>query len=346
LKLAVLATVAAGCSPPNSTSTPVAASAEAAPMGHQNLTPEPAPTARPTLSPSPASILLTPTDKFYKQSFSTIPIVDSTTWRLVVDGLVKKPLTFTLDDIRALPAVEIMRTLECIGNPVGGSLIGNAIWKGAYLKPLLAKAGIDPSATRIKFAAADGYDTAVELRFIDDPRSFLAYEMNGEPLRPEHGFPMRVFFAGSYGQKMPKWVTQLELIDSPHEGYWEQKGWSDVAQVKTNSIIEQPHASAKLTEALIPLWGVAYAGQRAIVKVELQIDGEDWREAALLTGPSNEVWTQWALDWQPASPGSHKIAVRATDESGFVQRQSAGLLNGFPNGNDAIHSIFVTIGDA
>ncbi len=325
----------------------MAAVTESAPIGGQGLTPEPAPTALPTLSPPPDYILITPTNKFYKQSFSTIPSVDPDQWRLELNGLVKTPRTFTLDDLRALPSVEIMRTLECIGNPVGGSLIGNAVWKGTYLKPLLDEAGIDPAATQIKFAAADGYETAVALKFIDDPRSFLAYEMNSAPLTPEHGYPVRVFFAGSYGQKMPKWVTRLELIEGSFEGYWEQKGWSDVAQVKTNAIIEQPHANAKLTGGVIPVWGIAYAGQRAITKVEIQINDEGWREATLLYGPSSEVWTQWVLQEQLTTSGSHKIAVRATDELGFVQtKSSVSVLNGFPSGTDAIHAIYVTLVNA
>ena len=304
---------------------------------------KPTPTARPAPSPAPDKILITSNADFYKQSYSAVPNVDPSSWSLTINGLVSRPLTLTLDEVRALSAVEIMRTLECIGNPVGGPLIGNAVWKGTYLKPLLDEVGIQSSAIRIKFEAADGYHTAVDLKFIDDPRSFLAYEMNGEPLSPEHGFPLRLFFPGSYGQKMPKWVTRLELIDYAHAGYWEGHGWSDTAQVKTNSIIDEPHTGAMLATGTIPIYGVAYAGQRDIVNVDVKIGDDEWREAQLLHGPTNEVWTQWSLDWTPPQTGNHKISVRATDATGFTQWAAAKLLDVFPAGSDAIHSIFVKV---
>jgi DMSO/TMAO reductase YedYZ molybdopterin-dependent catalytic subunit len=299
-------------------------------------------TSQPPL-PAPEQTLITPTDKFYIQSFSSTSTVDPDTWSLAIDGLVERPLTLTLADIKARPAAEVMRTLECIGNPVGGPQIGNALWKGTYLKPLLDEAGIKPSAYRLKFSAADHYDTAIDLKFIYDDRSFLAYEMNGEPLTPQHGFPLRVFFPGSYGQKMPKWVTRLELIDYEHEGYWEERGWSDVAQVKTNSIIDEPYANAKFALQTIPIWGVAYAGKRDILKVEVKVGDAEWRAATLLPGPTNEVWTQWSFDWQPIAEGNYKLQVRATDSDGFTQSRTSGLLDGYPDGSDAVHSIYVKI---
>jgi DMSO/TMAO reductase YedYZ molybdopterin-dependent catalytic subunit len=326
---------------------PLGTATESASHPVPSPTSAPRPTALATVAPAPDKIIITSATDLYEQSFSAIAEVKPADWQLTLDGLVYKPRTFTLEDIRALPAVEIMRTLECIGNPVGGPLIGNAVWKGTYLKPLLDAAGILPTARRIKFEAADGYDTAVELKFIDDDRSFLAYEMNGEPLTPEHGFPLRVFFPGSYGQKMPKWVIRMELVDYDHEGYWEREGWSDVAQVKTHSIIEQPFTNAKLANDAITVWGIAYAGKRAITKVELRVGDNDWYEAELLSGPSSEVWTQWQFDWQPAVIGTHKISIRATDETGFMQSKSdISVLNSFPAGTEAIHSVYLSILDA
>ena len=344
LGLTASAALAACTAPPRSPDPkPPTPSATATPT----LTPQPpgAPTTEPPASPLPApqQIVITPTDTFYTQSFSATPTVDPATWTLTLNGLVKKPLTFTLADLKARPAIEVMRTLECIGNPVGGSQIGNAVWKGASLKPLLDEAGLQPSAYRLKFTAADGYDTAADLKFAYDDRSFLAYEMNGAPLTLKHGFPLRVFFPGSYGQKMPKWVTQIELIDYDYEGFWEKRGWSDIAQVKTNAIIKEPNANTKFTFEPIPIWGVAYAGKRDIIKVEVKIGEDDWRAATLLTGPTNEAWTQWSLDWVPNTARNYKIQVRATDSDGFTQNRTSGLLDGYPDGSDAIHSIYVKI---
>jgi len=304
--------------------------------------PEPPKLATPIAAPQ--QITITPNDKFYTQSFSTTPTVNANDWTLTIDGLVNRPLIFTLADLKARPAVEVMRTLECIGNPVGGPQIGNAVWKGTYLKPILDEAGIKPTAYRLKFEAADHYTAAADLKFLYDDRSFLAYEMNDQPLTPKHGFPLRLFFPGSYGQKMPKWITRMELIDYEFEGYWEERGWSDVAQVKTNAIIEKPYANAKFaTQTTIPIWGVAYAGKRDITKVEVKIGDEDWREANLMFGPTNEVWTQWSLDWVPNQAQNYKIQVRATDSDGFTQSRTAGLLDGYPDGSDAVHSIYVKI---
>lgn len=309
--------------------------------------PEPSPTVvlkSPT--PAPTGILITPTDSFYIQSFDVTPEVKVDAWSLTIDGLVETPLTLSLSDIQALPSVEIMRTLECIGNPVGGPQIGNTVWTGTYLKPLLDQAAIKPTASHIKFTAADQYQTAVALHYLNDEHSFLAYAMNGEPLTPDHGYPLRVFFAGSYGQKMPKWVTRLELIDKDFRGYWEEQGWSNTAQVQTNSIIKQPKGGP-YAAALIPIWGVAYAGSRRIVKVEVKIDEGDWQTAKLLTGPSAEVWTQWSLDWTPTHAEEYKIQVRATDDTGYTQTVSTDqILGGYPNGPTAIQTLYVKVVEA
>jgi DMSO/TMAO reductase YedYZ molybdopterin-dependent catalytic subunit len=297
------------------------------------------------LEPAPTDILITSAADLYEQSYFKIPEVNPDEWSLVIEGLVDRPLKLTFDEIRALPSVEIMRTLTCISNPVGGNLIGNAVWTGTYLQPLLKEVGAKPSAIYAKFEAADGYHTSIDLKFLDEPRSFLAYAMNGEPLTKEHGWPLRLFFPGSYGQKMPKWITRIELIDYEYEGYWESKGWSNIAQAKTNSIIKQPRRVTTLGMAPVPIWGVAYAGKRDIAKVEIKIGDEDWRETTLLHGPSNEVWTQWSLTWTPPAPGTYPIQVRAADSTGVTQRDSAsGLLDGaFPDGANTIHRIVVTI---
>ena len=346
IKLAATTTaaLAAGCAPNAATST--ADSSNAGPTaGPATPATRPPVVASPSLDPAPAEIVITDDNDLYVQSYSSIPSVDAATWKLNIDGLVARPLSFTLDDIKALPAVEVMRTLECIGNPLGGPLIGNVVWKGAYLKPLFDQAAIQPSAIRAKFEAGDGYATSIDLKYINVEGAFLAYEMNGEPLTKEHGFPLRVFYPGSYGQKMPKWIERIELIDYEFEGYWEARGWSDVAQIQTNSIIKQPAGLSTFGLELIPIWGVALAASKAITKVEAKIGDGDWTEAALIHGPSNEVWTQWSLDWSPPGPGQYKVQVRATDADGFTQSTTSNSLLGgaFPRGTDAIHQIVVKI---
>ena len=346
LKLAATAVVAAACAPV----TPAAPGATATPAG---TVPRPAqstesPTRTPPPSPraAPMEIIITETKDLYKQFYATIPHTTAD-WTLTIDGSVKKPLALSLSEIKALPAVEVMRTLECIGNPVGGPLVGNVVWKGAALKPLFDEAGLAPSAVRAAFEAADEYRTSIDLKYINHPGAFLAYEMNGEPLPPEHGFPLRLFFPGSYGQKMPKWITRIKLVDRDVEGYWEARGWSDVAQVQTHAIIEQPAGLSTFALQRVPVWGIANAADVEIVKVEVKIGDDDWREAALLHGPTAEVWTLWSLDWMPPAPGRYTVLARATDANGRTQtRADEGVLGGaFPNGTSAIHRVVVKIAD-
>jgi hypothetical protein len=259
--------------------------------------------------------------------------------------LVERERILTLEEIRALPRVESMRTLECIGNPVGGSLIGNVVWGGVEAAGLWEQVGIRPQARRAKFEAEDDYATSVDLTWVTQPGVLLVYEMNDEPLPPEHGWPLRILMPGLYGQKMPKWIRDIEFIDYDHRGYWEQRGWSDVASVQTNSIIQQPRGLEQAPPGSIPVWGVAFAGLRRITRVEVRVDDGEWRSAELLQDQSPLVWTQWSFDW-PADGGRHKVSVRAADETGFVQSTEADsvLASAFPAGTDRIHSVVVSVG--
>lgn len=305
-------------------------------------------TALPTVTPRPEGISITPVPLFYIQHFQSAATVDIADWQLTIDGLVENPITLTYDDILARPRAEMMRTLECIGNPVGGNQIGNANWAGIWLEDLLAEAKIKPTAVKARFEAADGYDTSVAMEFIDRPGVLLAYEMNGQPLDADHGYPLRIFMPGLYGQKMPKWITRIEFIDDPdHQGFWELQDWSETAIVKTNSQIQDPTHIARIPLEPIEIYGVAYAGNRTITQVEVGIQHRDnettWHIADTLTGPSNEVWTEFFYTWTPPAEDSYTLLVRATDETGFVQTERAtGILQGsFPDGTDKIHNIVV-----
>ena len=297
------------------------------------------------LLPAPLEILITPAGSLYTQSYGGLPMVEPDDWRLRIHGLVTNERTLSLDDVRAFPKVESLRTLECIGNPVGGTLIGNVVWGGLDAGALWQEVGILPAATRAKFLAEDDYETSVELRWITQPGVLLVYELNGEPLPREHGFPLRILMPGLYGQKMPKWIRDIEFIDYDHQGYWESRGWSEVASVQTNAIVRQPEDLARLPLGSVPVFGVAFAGLRRITDVEVRIDDGAWSRAELLQADSTLVWTQWSFDWT-AAEGRHTIAVRATDETGFVQTtESQSVLSGaFPDGTDDIHAVVVTAG--
>lgn len=315
----------------------------------------PNPAGSPTLTSAPPQprtreIEITAITDFYEQQYQGVEHVDSGEWTLSIDGLVDNPVELTYDQVLARPRAEMMRTLECIGNPVGGNQIGNANWAGFWLAELLDEVGVRPEAVRARFAAADGYNTSVAREYIDRPGVLMAYEMNGQPLTPNHGFPLRIFMPGLYGQKMPKWITRIEFIDNDrHRGYWEQKGWSETAQVKTNSQIMVPSHISQVPLAEIEIYGVAYAGDREITGIEVGIEqGEalSWLPAEMLSGPSNEVWTQFYLAWTPEEATSYTLLVRATDAGGFTQEErAAGILQGaFPDGTDKIQNIVVKAG--
>jgi DMSO/TMAO reductase YedYZ molybdopterin-dependent catalytic subunit len=283
---------------------------------------------------------------FYVQNHDGVPSLSYEDavrdWELTVDGLVDNSTSFTYEAIRALPEIESMRTLECIGNPVGGSLIGNAVWSGFLFQEILDRVNVRASALRARFYAADGYYTAVDMRWITQPDVLMATKMNGQLLPREHGFPLRIFMPGLYGQKMPKWITRIEFIDFQFEGYWEQKGWSDTARVQTNSIIQTPPQQSEI-QGQVAIQGVSYAGTRRITKVEVRIDGDQWLPATLVEGESPLVWTQWYLRWTPPRSGTYEIEVRATDDTNFTQQsESDGALDGAkPRGTNAIHRIVV-----
>ena len=296
----------------------------------------------------PTIVPVTQVERLYIHSYRVTP--DVSTWSLHIDGLVDHPLVLSMDDIRALPTVESMRTLECIGNPVGGGLIGNVMWSGVAIDYILSQVGVRATCTHVHFEAADGYTTSIEVSWILQPGVILAFGANGKPLLPEHGYPLRLLIPGLYGQKMPKWITRITFADHDTLGYWEgpDYGWSNLAVVKTNSQIISPDQRAPFADP-IRIEGLAYAGKRAITKVEMSTNGVEhdaiWRLATLIHPSDPLAWTWWVYDWSPPAPGDYILAVRATDDRGFTQSERAnGLMAGvFPDGTDAIHATPVRI---
>jgi DMSO/TMAO reductase YedYZ molybdopterin-dependent catalytic subunit len=173
------------------------------------------------------------------------------------------------------------------------------------------------------------------------PGALLAYKMGDESLPTEHGFPMRAIVPGIYGMMNAKWVTEIELTDQVYIGYWQDRGWSNDARIKTTSIIYYPPSGGQVS-GMMPIAGVAFAGDRGISKVEVSMDGgKSWNEATLKKPRSPYSWVLWAYEWTPTSKGSATIVVRAYDGAGTAQDESA--TQPFPNGATGYHSIPVTI---
>jgi DMSO/TMAO reductase YedYZ molybdopterin-dependent catalytic subunit len=283
---------------------------------------------------------ITPNKDFYEVSKNAFdPQVDSERWQLEITGLVENPLTFTYDEIKSLPSIEQYATLACISNEVGGDLIGNALWRGVRLKDLLAEAGLKPGVVDIVLRASDDYTDSIPLERAMQDGTLLVYEMNGEPLTPTHGFPVRLIVPGIYGMKNVKWITRIEAIERDLKGYWQRRGWDDRAEYKTMSRIDAPDSTVT-GEATIA--GIAFAGDRGISKIEVSTDGgKTWEQAAIKSPLSAYTWSLWHRQWTAPQSGKHKILVRATDGRGVTQ--TSQYAPPAPDGSSGYHSKTITL---
>ena len=277
---------------------------------------------------------------FYITSKGWTPQIKADEWRLVIDGLVENPVTLTLPQVKALPALERTLTLECIENRVGGPAIGNARWRGTALRPLLERARPRKEAQSALLHAADGYTTGILLERLLWGDNFLAYQMNGEPLPPAHGYPLRVFFPGKYGMKQPKWLTRIEFLAEHQLGFWEQRGWSDTAERQTRGVIDgpRPRRGVKLSGRSFLLVGYAVADASGITRVEVsEDDGRSWQPAEIVSNPSPYVWTFWRYEWRPSAAGTYALRVQAVNGRGEVQ--TATKHGSWPEGATGHHRI-------
>jgi DMSO/TMAO reductase YedYZ molybdopterin-dependent catalytic subunit len=296
----------------------------------------------------PLPLWITPNEDFYVVQYDQLPSVSLTSYSLWVYGLVRNELHLTYDQVRALPAETRMHTLECIGNPAGGNLIGNAEWRGVPFRALLEQAGIDPKAKYVLIGGIDEYLTSVPIERALHEEALLAYEMNGQPLPLDHGYPLRVILPGVYGQKQPKWVTGIGVMELEELGPWELKGWSSEATIQLNSAIKIPREGTSVAHGDILLAGVAYASDIGIRMVQVSLDsGKTWNESILTRGSTPCVWTQWGYQLHDVQPGKYNLMVRAIDDRGNIQNQQAsGILSGvFPNGTSEVHSMELLVRD-
>ena len=320
-----------------------------------NLLPQTGPRPKGFEDPNLAPLLaseVTPTYLFYRIDINPIvPQVDSKTWNLTIKGLVEKPFTINYDQIKSMPSVEEYVTLECISNKIGGDLISTALWKGVRLSQLLEKAAIKPNVKYVVFRCADGYDVGIPIEKSQMEGTILAYDMNYAPLTPKHGFPVRAIVPGLYGMMNPKWLTEIELVDSVYKGYWQRLGWSNDAEDNTGSFILIPGQAParqrfrKLDETehtsygdKVPIAGIAFAGNRGISKVEVSTDGgTTWKTARIKDPLSQYTWVLWTAGYVPPNKENYKIVVRATDKTGNTQ--TTEMSPPFPNGATGYHTI-------
>ncbi len=270
--------------------------------------------------------LVVPNDEFYRIDTALVtPSVDIDTWKLRVFGMVDREVVLTYEDLVQLPLVEQYVTIACVSNEVGGNLVGNAKWTGVRLTDVLAMAGIKDGATQIVPRSVDGWTAGFPTAWVTEPDrprdALIAVKMNGVPLPPDHGFPARLIVPGLYGYvSATKWLSELELTTlEAFDAYWVPRGWAKEAPILTQARIDVPRPNTQRRVGdVIAVAGVAWAPDRGISKVEIQVDDGDWQPATLATALGPQTWVQWKFAW-PATAGHHTFTVRATDGTGQVQ---------------------------
>jgi sulfane dehydrogenase subunit SoxC len=300
---------------------------------------------------------VTPVGLHYLLIHYDIPAVDAAGWRLAIDGSVRRPLTLTLEELQARPAVTRPVTMECAGNgrarlspraisqPWLLEAVGTAAWTGTPLWPLLEEAGVAADATEVVFVGLDrGVEGGVEQRYarslpVAETRReevLLAYGVNGQPLPPQHGFPLRLLVPGWYGMTSVKWLERITVVTEPFDGYQQVKAYRyrqapDEAGVPVSRIVPRslmlppgiPDFSSRqrfLELGPCRLEGRAWSGWGPIVEVAVSVDGGgSWEAAELADPPAPHAWQAWSYAWHPDAPGTYELCSRATDASGRQQ---------------------------
>ncbi|MFW2380133.1 MAG: molybdopterin-dependent oxidoreductase [Acidimicrobiales bacterium] len=296
--------------------------------------------ASPVANTPGISPVITPNRDFYLIDTAPLtPQVNPDDWTLTIKGMVDNERTYTYDELLGRANTIAPVTLSCVSNPIGGGLVGNAVWQGIPLSELLEEAGVQPGATQIRSASVDGWDCGFPTEAAFDGRTALvAVGMNGEPLPVDHGFPVRLVVSGLYGYvSATKWLKEIELTTfEDFDGFWIPRGWSKLGPVKTQSRIDTPRAGATVSPGDLAIGGVAWAPNKGIVKVEVQVDQEPWREADLGESLGVNAWRQWGTT-APITPGDHQIRVRATDAEG--ETQTDVITDVDPDGASGWHTI-------
>lgn len=302
-----------------------------------------------TATPSPAATAITNEagkgvvtangDFFIRNHFKT-PTIREENWNLEIGGMVANPLKLSYSDLLLSTSVRRPLTLECAGNLSGGNGVSTAVWSGLPLADLLKQSGVQDGAMAVNFYGADSgegegvpagthYVRSIPMEKAMDPSTLLAYEMNGAPLPPEHGFPLRALVSGWYGMDSVKWLTRVEVSREPYKGYFQKERYvavkangerQTITRMRVNSKFLRPSNDEEIRAKSYRIEGLAWAGERKIAKVEVRFDGNGaWQPAVLSESPGAMVWTPWSFAWSIPRAGKYVLEVRATDDGGNAQ---------------------------
>jgi len=324
---------------------------------------------------------ITPTGMHYLLIHYDIPQIDVNTYELKIKGLVNKPLSFTLDDIKKHQQISMPVTLECAGNgrntmspryythvPWGLQAMGTSMWTGTPLKNIIADCGgLKSEAKELLFTGRDKgiqghevqqFQRSLKLDEVMRDDVILAWEMNGLPLPPQHGYPLRLIVPGWYGFTSVKWLDNIEAISEPFNGH-QMKAYSYVTDPKdldgermtlqkVRSVMIPPGfpdfftRSRTLIEGPTTLRGRAWSGRKSITRVEVSTDkGKTWSDATLEKPVGQNAWTGWSYNWN-ATKGKYTVMTRATDSEGNVQPIEQAW-NSYGMANTSAHSIDVNV---
>lgn len=328
---------------------------------------------------------VTPADAFYVRCHGEVPGVDPGSYRLKVSGLVPEPLELSLEEIKGLPKTELVATLYCAGNrraelaerhPIPGKVAwgagaaGNARWGGVLLREVLARAGVADGVRHVAFTGLDRdveggtgapFGGSVPLGKAASDDVLLAYEMNGRPLAPEHGFPLRAVVGGYVGARSVKWLSEVRLREEPSDNYYQASeyklfpphvtaetadysGGEMLGEAPLNAVICVPGDGEVLRPGPVAVRGYAVAGgDRRVGRVEASADGGASWTVASLAGEGSAAWSFWEATLEPGS-GPGEILARATDSEGGTQPDSVGeVWNFLGYANNATHRVAVTV---
>lgn len=299
---------------------------------------------------------ITPVGMHYLLSHFDIPHVDPETYKLPISGRVRNPLELSLEEVKSRPQVKTPVMMECGGNgrahlspravsvPWHDEAVGCAEWTGTPLRPILEEAGLLDDALEIVFSGHDrGIDGGVEHAYersltIEEAlrdEVFLAYEMNGAPLSPQHGSPLRLVVPDWYGMASVKWLKEIRAVDEPFEGVQQVVAYNyRQSEDDPGTPVTRKHPHALMVPPGIPdflsrqrhveagtvqLVGRAWSGFGPVERVEFSPDGgETWEDAGLDGSVGRYAWVHWTHEWN-ARPGEHELRVRATDATGRTQ---------------------------
>jgi DMSO/TMAO reductase YedYZ molybdopterin-dependent catalytic subunit len=314
------------------------------------------------MPPEFATTFLTPVPHFFVRNHMHEPsTIDADTWKLNISGLVDKPLTLSLADLRKLESHTVVNTLECAGNgrsfqvphvpgvQWGVGAVGTAKFSGPRLADVLHRAGVQASGKHVMFHGLDEvpgkvppFIRSIPLEKAQDENTLIAIEMNGAPLTRHHGFPARTLVPGWVGAASCKWLQEIKVLEKEFEGNFMNPGYRfpnnpgrpgdpvkpedmhPLTALTVKSLIATPSDNAHLKSRSLHVQGTAWAGEADIVKVELSIDGgTTWQPAELGKDHAKYAWRLWNWKWKAPKAGEYTILSRATDSTGRVQPQTA-----------------------